>query len=148
LRSAPLIGPAQVAARIVEMAIGDYHHPIWTLVASVSLIAMGLSLLWIGAAKLAVALLCYSAGSGIWSIARGTLPWALFGPYGYAELMGRLAMPSLMAQSLAPTLGALLLENVGASGTLAVLSGLALLNVVLVASLWLCARRLIITAPV
>ena len=70
-----LIGPAQVAARIVEMAIGDYHHPIWTLVASVSLIAMGLSLLWIGAAKLAVALLCYGAGSGICLLRVALCPW-------------------------------------------------------------------------
>lgn len=63
---------------------------------------MGLALLWTKCPVPAVPLLCYGAGSGIWSIARGTLPLALFGPSGYAELMGRLAMPSQIAQSVAP----------------------------------------------
>jgi predicted MFS family arabinose efflux permease len=141
-----LIGPAQVGSRAVEMTIGRYHHPIWTLLASVTLIAMGLALLWTGFPVLSVPLFCYGAGSGIWSIARGTLPLALFGPSGYAELMGRLAMPSLIAQSVAPSLGAVLLESAGTSGTLAVLAGLALLNVALVVALWFCARQLMVSA--
>ena len=89
-----LVGPAQVAARVVEMASGSRHHPIWTMAAAAMLIAAGLGLLWYGAGAPAVALIAYGAGNGIWSIARGTLPLALFGPRGYAELMGRLAMPS------------------------------------------------------
>ena len=44
------------------------------------LIATGLVLLWAGWALPAVALIAYGAGNGIWSIARGTLPLALFGP--------------------------------------------------------------------
>jgi MFS family permease len=142
-----LIGPAQVGSRAVEMALGRYHHPIWTLQASATLIAIGLALLWSRFPLLAIPLVCYGAGSGIWSIARGTLPLALFGPSGYAELMGRLATPSLIAQSVAPSLGALLIVSTGTSGTLAVLAGLALLNVALVAALWRCARRLIVSAP-
>jgi hypothetical protein len=129
------------------MALGRYHHPLWTLVASVTLIATGLVLLWIGFPMLTVALLCYGAGSGIWSIARGTLPLALFGPLGYAELMGRLAMPSLIAQSLAPSLGAVLLEKAGANGALAVLGILSLVNVALVGGFGVCARRLIFSGP-
>jgi predicted MFS family arabinose efflux permease len=142
-----LIGPAQVGARAVEITIGRFHHPIWTLLTSVTLIAVGMALLWTRFPILSVALICYGAGSGIWSIARGTLPLALFGPSGYAELMGRLATPSLIAQSVAPSIGAVLLESTGASGTLAVLAGLAFLNVALVAALWLSSRRLIVSSP-
>jgi predicted MFS family arabinose efflux permease len=142
-----IIGPAQVGARAVEMAVGRYHHPLWTLAASVTLIATGLVLLWIGFPMLTVSLLCYGAGSGIWSIARGTLPLALFGPRGYAALMGRLAMPSLIAQSLAPSLGAVLLEKAGANGALAVLGILSLVNVALVGGFGVCARRPIFSAP-
>ena len=142
-----IIGPAQVGARAVEMALGRYHHPLWTMVASVTLIATGLVLLWIGFPMLTVSLLCYGAGSGIWSIARGTLPLALFGPLGYAALMGRLAMPSLIAQSLAPSLGAVLLEKAGTNGALAVLGILSLLNVALVGGFGICARRLIFPGP-
>ena len=93
-----------------------------------------------GVGLLAVALIAYGAGNGIWSIARGTLPLTLFGPQGYAVLMGRLAMPSLIAQALAPSAGALLLQRYGAQTTLAALAGLALLNLVGVAALWVLAR--------
>ena len=37
-----LVGPAQVGARVVEMAPGGRYHPIWTLVAAALLIATGL----------------------------------------------------------------------------------------------------------
>ena len=142
-----IIGPAQVGARAVEMAVGRYHHPLWTLVASVTLIATGMVLLWVGFPMLTVSLLCYGAGSGIWSIARGTLPLALFGPLGYAALMGRLAMPSLIAQSLAPSLGAVLIEKGGSNGALAVLGILSLVNVALVGGFGVCSRPLIFSAP-
>jgi hypothetical protein len=135
-----LVGPAQVGARVIEMASGGRHHPIWTLATAAVLIAAGLVLLWAGVGLLAVALIAYGAGNGIWSIARGTLPLTLFGPQGYAVLMGRLAMPSLIAQALAPSAGALLLQRYGAQATLAALAGLALLNLVGVAALWVLAR--------
>jgi predicted MFS family arabinose efflux permease len=135
-----LVGPAQVGARVIEKASGGRHHPIWTLATAAVLIAAGLALLWAGVGLLAVALIAYGAGNGIWSIARGTLPLTLFGPQGYAVLMGRLAMPSLIAQALAPSAGALLLQRYGAQATLAALAGLALLNLVGVAALWVLAR--------
>ena len=92
-----------------------------------------------------VALGFYGAGIGLESIARGTLPLALFGPSGYAKLMGRLAMPSLIAQAAAPSVGALLLEHAGAHGVLAALSGLALINVALACGLgWLVMGRRIL----
>ncbi len=46
---------------------------------------------------------------GLTSIAKGTLPLVLFGPFGYASLMGRLAMPSLLAQALSPSIRAILI---------------------------------------
>ena len=72
---------------------------------------------------------------------------ALFGPLGYAELMGRLAMPSLIAQSMAPSLGAVLIEKTGTNGALAVLGILSLVNVALVGGFGVCARRLIFSGP-
>ena len=135
-----LVGPAQVGARVIEMAAGGRHHPICTLAAAAVLIAAGLALLRAGVGPLAVALIAYGAGNGIWSIARGTLPLALFGPQGYAVLMGRLAMPSLIAQAIAPSVGALLMQRFGAQTTLAALAGLASINVVGVLALWVLAR--------
>lgn len=136
-----LIGPSQVGARVVEMLGRGRHHPIWTLTAAVVFVALGTGLLWGGFAVPAAALIAFGAGNGIFSIARGTLPLALFGPEGYARLMGRLAMPSLIAQALAPSAAALLMQGVGAHGTLGVLAALALANVGAVGILWLRVRH-------
>ena len=106
-----LVGPAQVAARAVEMAIARYHHPIWTKVASTSLVATGLAALWLDAPIIPLALALYGAGIGLESIARGTLPLAVFGPERYPVIMGRIAMPSLIAQAAAPSIGAALIEG-------------------------------------
>ncbi|WP_026190743.1 MFS transporter [Methylobacterium sp. WSM2598] len=131
-----LVGPSQVAARVIEMANKGRHHPIWTLTAAMGLIALGLLLLWAGVSIVALALVLYGAGNGVYSIARGTLPLALFGPVRYAPLLGRLALPNLVAQALAPSLGAVVLAQGGASVTLSLLVVLTLLNMGLVGALW------------
>ena len=137
-----LVGPCQVAARTVEMAIARFHHPIWTKIASVSFVALGLAVLWTALPLIPLALAFYGAGIGLESIARGTLPLALFGAPGYATLMGRLAMPSLLAQAAAPWVGAMLLERIGAHGTLAVVASISVLNVALTGALaWMVSRQ-------
>jgi MFS family permease len=145
-----LVGPSQVGARFVEMLISRYHHPIWTKIASVSLVAIGLLLLWINIPLVAVCLVCYGAGIGLESIARATLPLSLFGAADYAPIMGRLARPSLIAQAATPSLGALLIQGLGMEGMLGVVTLLAVLNVGLVDVLFLrvgAARRQIAGLP-
>jgi MFS family permease len=125
------LGPAQVSARAIEVLTGKRHHPVWTMQAWTGLVAVGIALMWMWPAALPVALVCYGGGVGIGSIARGAVPLALFGPGGYAVRMGRLALPNLLAQAAAPMLVAVLLERIGASNTLAVLAGAALLDMLL-----------------
>jgi MFS family permease len=137
-----LVGPSQVAARLIEMFFGRHYHPIWTMAGSAVLIASGMVILLSGSPIIAAGLVLYGAGIGIKSIARGTLPLALYGATGYAVLMGRLAMPSQVAQALSPTLGALLLDTFDATTTLAMLTGLAIINIWSVVALWACARPL------
>ena len=135
-----LVGPAQVGARVVEMIFGRHYHPIWTMVASVVLVAIGVGLLYAGFPIPALALALYGAGNGIGSIAKGTLPLALFGSYGYASLMGKLAMPSLLSQALSPALGALLIEWNGPDAALSLLLSLAAVNIGLVSALWIISQ--------
>ncbi|MDF2118160.1 MFS transporter [Roseiarcaceae bacterium H3SJ34-1] len=123
-----LIGPSQVAARLVEWSFGPRYHPMWTMLASVALIATGMSMLLVDAPLALVALILYGAGNGIGSIARGTLPLAVFGADNYPIIMGRLAMPSLIAQAAAPSIGALLIEFGGAGLTMSALAILASTN--------------------
>jgi predicted MFS family arabinose efflux permease len=135
-----LFGPAQVGARVVERMFGASYHPIWTMVASCALMLAGLIMLVASSPLLWLTILIYGGAYGIMWIARGTLPLALFGPERYATLMGRLAFPSLIAQALAPSAGALLIEWYGAGATMAVLTGFAALNVALIAVLWASCR--------
>lgn len=97
-----LVGPSQVGARVIEMAFGRHYHPIWTMVASVALVAGGVMLLLLGFPILALALALYGAGNGIGSIAKGTLPLALFGPEGYASLMDGLRCPACSRRQCLP----------------------------------------------
>jgi MFS family permease len=135
-----LFGPSQVGARVVESLFGRHYHPIWTMVGSCALMAIGLLLLLVDLPIVAVAILLYGAGYGIMWIARGTLPLALFGPERYASLMGRLALPALVAQALAPSVGAVLVEQAGATVTVAVLAAFAVLNVLFMGLLWAACR--------
>ena len=136
-----LVGPSQVGARVVEILFGNRYHPIWTMAASAALMATGLAVLSASIPLVAFGLIVYASGVGIQSIARGTLPLALYGQTGYAVVMGRLAMPALIAQSISPTLAAMMLQAAGVSATLATLTGLAAANIALVALLWRIKNR-------
>ncbi|MCX5496278.1 MFS transporter [Kaistia dalseonensis] len=138
---ATLIGPAQVAARLAEMATGGRHPALWTLLAAMTLIAIGLALLNVGPPVIGFAVLLYGAGNGIYSIARGAVPLALFGPEAYPALMGFIARPAFMASALAPSLGAVMLQWGGAELAGHILLGLALINVALIGALWRASAR-------
>lgn len=135
-----LFGPAQVGARVIERVFGHHYHPIWTMIIASVLMTLGLALLLVDLPLVAAAVLIYGAGYGVTWIARGTLPLAIFGPERYAVLMGKLALPSLIAPALAPLAGAFLVERYGALPTVAVLIGLACVNVLLVGALWMLCR--------
>ncbi|MGS4944128.1 MFS transporter [Meridianimarinicoccus sp. RP-17] len=98
-----LIGPAQVAARMLEFGLLRRFHPLVSTriaaaahpVAAVALVGLG------GPAAYAFALL-HGAGNGILTIAKGTLPLALFGAAGYGARLGWLGAPARIAQAAAP----------------------------------------------
>jgi MFS family permease len=135
-----LVGPSQVAARAVEMVIARFHHPIWTKIVSTSLVAAGLATLWIGVPIIPLALALYGAGIGLESIARGTLPLAVFGPERYPVVMGRIAMPSLIAQAAAPSIGTALIATGGVDGAMRVFVASAAVNLMLATGLFLMLR--------
>jgi MFS family permease len=136
-----LIGPSAVGARLIEALAGSRYHPIWTLVASVTLVGCGAVLFFVGPAVFAFAIASYAAGNGIASIAKGTLPLALFGAPRYPGLMGRLGLPVLFAMSLAPYVGALIFEIGGVRATLKLFAVLAGTNILLVTTLFLLTRQ-------
>lgn len=138
---AALLGPSQVAARAIDMFIGRQTHPIWSALVSSVLVALGLMGVIVSPTMAALGIVLYGAGSGIRSIVRGTLPLALFGARNYPVVLGRIARPTLIAQALTPLAGGYLQQRYGATVTMVVLGGLALINVVLVLILLIQIRR-------
>ena len=98
-------------------------------------------MLFTGFPIIALAIVLYGAGNGIGTVARGSLPLALFGADRYPVLMGRLALPILIAMAVSPYLGGLAFQQGGADWTFGLLAGLALSNVVLVGALKLSIAR-------
>jgi MFS family permease len=137
-----LVGPSQVGGRLLEVAFGRRFHPVSTAIAASLFVLAGLTLLLtMHPALMAAALVLYGAGNGIKTIVKGTLPLALFGSYGYAALLGRLAMPMLLAQAAAPTLVAVTWADSRPELLLAILTSVALLNVLLAYALRLASPR-------
>ncbi len=139
-----LIGPCQVGARVIQFLLGRRLHPLWTLLASCGAMALGLPLLALGWGWIALALVFYGIGLGLKAVAAGTVPLALVGPRGYATVLGRLALPSLLLQALAPVAAAALLDAhpEGAGWLLWIIAGAALANLALALGLLLAGRRI------
>jgi MFS family permease len=112
--AAALMGPAQVAARVLEFVTLRGVHPLVSARIATALHPVGAAALAVmgpsGAALFAV---LYGAGNGLLTIARGTVPLAIFGPDGYGERTGLLGAPARAAQALAPLLFGLLIDRVG-----------------------------------
>jgi MFS family permease len=108
---AAMIGPSQVAGRILEWRVGHRLNILTRARLGAALFPIGvIALAVIGAGAAPVFALLYGMSNGILTINRGTLPMALFGPRGYAALLGWLAVPVLLAQATAPTLSAPLMR--------------------------------------
>jgi MFS family permease len=105
LTSVALIGPMQVAGRIVLMAFSARleTREIGTAVvilfpaAILCLLLLAHTPVWLG---LSAAL--YGAGNGIMTIARGTAVADLIGRAHYGAINGALTIPTMVARSLAP----------------------------------------------
>jgi MFS family permease len=110
-----LIGPAQVGARLIEASVLSRFHPLVSarlatlthpLGAAVILAAGG------GVAASAFAVL-HGSGNGVITIARGTVPLAIFGPENYGYRLGILGMPARFLSAAAPLGFSLLIDRMG-----------------------------------
>jgi predicted MFS family arabinose efflux permease len=122
-----LIGPSQVGARLLEAGLMKRFHPMVSARLSVALHPLGAAVLGTFGAITAsgVFTVLHGAGSGILTIARGTVPLAMFGPENYGYRLGLLGAPSRIMMSAAPLLFGLLIDRYGA-GALFFSSGLSL----------------------
>jgi MFS family permease len=131
--AASLVGPAQVAARLMEFTLLRGLSPMVSSRLATGLHPIGAVLLAIFGPAMAVPfVLFHGAGNGMLTIARGTLPLALFGPAGYGLRTGMLSAPARILQGGAPLLFGVVLDDDGPlmalllTGSLTGLSFLAL----------------------
>jgi predicted MFS family arabinose efflux permease len=114
-----LVGPAQVAGRLLEFGLLRHVHPLLSARLASLLHPVGAAIwLVLGAPASAVFAVLHGAGNGILTIAKGTLPLVYFGPIGYGYRQGLLTVPTRFAQAMAPWLFGLCLERWGARAML------------------------------
>jgi MFS family permease len=122
--AAALVGPAQVAARLVEFGLLRRLHPLISARIAAVMHPLGaLALGMLGPFGIVPFALLHGAGNGMITIAKGTLPLAIFGPHGFGLRSGVLAAPARITQSAAPFVFGLLLDSAGL-GALALSAGL------------------------
>lgn len=129
---AALIGPGQVAGRLLEWSIGAHMGLMLRARLGAMLFPLGALTLLAGGpiAAMCFAVL-YGMSNGILTINRGTLPLALLGPQSYATLLGWFALPVLLAQASAPTLIAPLVAALPPLDVMLMAGGLAALAALL-----------------
>lgn len=110
-----LIGPSQVAARIFEASFLSRYHPLVSTKLACITHPIGAAILGVaGGGAASVFAIFHGSGNGILTIARGTLPLAIFGPENYGYRLGIIGAPARMAQAAAPLLFGLLIDIMGA----------------------------------
>lgn len=130
-----LVGPAQVGARLFEFSVLRRVSPMFSARLATILNPIGAVILGIFGPVAAVPfVLLHGAGNGMLTIARGTLPLALFGPAGYGMRTGLLAAPARVLQGAAPLAFGYVLDSGGPRAALifsGVVMGLSFLTLCL-----------------
>jgi MFS family permease len=121
-----MIGPAQVAARLLEAGFLSRFHALVTARLAAAGHPVGVGLLFLLGANFPYGFaLLHGAGNGILTIARGTVPLAVFGPQNYGYRLGLLGAPARIGQAGAPLAFGYLIDAYG-TGALYVSSALSL----------------------
>ena len=100
-----LIGPLQVAGRIMEFAFSRHVRALAVGTFAFALMAVSLAVftqvhgIWIVALAFVIP---YGWANGVMTIVRGTVPAELFGHRDYGALLGKLALPQFILKAIAP----------------------------------------------
>ncbi len=105
-----LIGPMQVAGRVVEFTFARNVSSRRVGLVALSILPLGLVALWLGGREASAYVLfgvLYGVGNGVMTIVRGAIPVELFGRDHYGAVGGALAGMGMVAQASAPFLASL-----------------------------------------
>jgi MFS family permease len=135
LTAGALLGPAQVAARLLEFLAARRFkfHPLLSARLAAACHPVGGMLLGLfGGPPLVASVFAvlHGAGNGMITIAKGTLPLAIFGAVGYGHRQGLLGVLGRGMQALAPFAFGWVLERHGASAGITLSMTLSLIALV------------------
>ena len=139
-----LIGPAQVGARIIELAYGRRLSAVGLGMIPVILMPLAFVIPLVMTAGAIVAIgfgLVYGAANGLATIARGVVPYALFGSDGYGRRLGLVAAPALMVKAAAPAVFGAILASFGPSPAILFVLGISLLATFAMAALFRLSKQ-------
>ncbi|MEO1700607.1 MAG: MFS transporter [Pseudomonadota bacterium] len=111
-----VIGPFKTVGRFFEMVVSRNLYPMMTYALSMGLMLSGfVALLTIGFSPVGVVIAAalYGMGDGIKTIARGTLPLALFGQKGYGARLGWISFVQMGVNASAPFVFAWMTQTYG-----------------------------------
>jgi predicted MFS family arabinose efflux permease len=144
-----LFGPAQVLSRLINMIFGTRLSPPALAVISaafmvIGIVILGLSGSWLpGAVAFAI---CLGLGSGINSIAQGSLPLYLFGSDGYGAITGKMAAARLAMGAAAPFVFATAMEQFGIGLSLFATAALGTVGMAAFVSVAMATKRSLVAA--
>jgi MFS family permease len=124
-----LFGPSQVLARICEFTFARRLHPLIVARFAVAMLLGGFAIIaafGLSVASAVIFAVMFGMANGLITIARGTVPLALFGAAGYGTLIGRIAGPFLVMQAIAPLVLAVVAEDASDAAVLALVAMQAL----------------------
>jgi MFS family permease len=128
-----MFGPSQVASRLINMVGGKNLAPIKLAIISVSLMALAVAFLMLGAPFIAAAFMfacLFGFGNGLFSIVSGTLPLSLFGSEGYGAMQGKIMSARLIVSATAPFAMALAMGLLGVKAALTIVVVCGVLSLV------------------
>ncbi|CAN7582142.1 MFS transporter [Bosea sp. LjRoot9] len=118
---ASLGGPATLLARLVDAVAGERFPVERVALGGLALGPLACLIMVFAPGSVTTAVtfvVCFSAAMGVISVARATLPLALFGRQGFGAMLGKLAVPQNIAFAVAPLLFAVMIESMGNRATL------------------------------
>lgn len=144
-----MFGPAQVLSRLINMIFGTRLSPPILAVISAALMVVGIVILgvsgnWLpGAVAFAI---CLGLGSGINSIAQGSLPLYLFGSDGYGTITGKMAAARLALGAAAPFTFSAAMQSFGIGLSLFATAALGVVGIAAFATVAMTTRRDLVAA--
>ncbi len=141
---ASLLGPAQVASRLINMTLGKELPATVLSIISASMMPLALTILALTAPSIAGGIgfaVIFGMGTGLFSIVSGTLPLALFGKAGFGRRLGWISLGRLALSAIAPVTLSVALGAVGPKPSIWVLVVAGLGCVAVFGEIWRRCRQ-------